>query len=209
MSREAVDRFLKSMVMDFDKWHDGIGYDVEALNDMDPDELASIAMTLRDRDQTWREIEALAMINLPEAQQSVVDSSKDHLNNHNRVVASEQLVRQGKMTAAEFEDKLCLEIRRMSSQDAGMTRILLEAEALNTEKIRQALLWASWNSTDCAFFAAGRLLYLTGNSPDQLSMNHRPLLFKLQPNNSYFDRKAAFDELCKLCKMELDTDVPY
>ena len=31
MSSPAYDRFKASMVMDFDKWHDGLPYDIDAL----------------------------------------------------------------------------------------------------------------------------------------------------------------------------------
>lgn len=31
MHSESYQGFLDSMVMDFDKWHDGIGYDLEVL----------------------------------------------------------------------------------------------------------------------------------------------------------------------------------
>ena len=35
----AVRRFERSMVMDYEKWHDGTGYDLEALKEATPDEL--------------------------------------------------------------------------------------------------------------------------------------------------------------------------
>ena len=109
------------------------------------------------------------------------------------------------MPTDEFEALLCDEIRKLNGSGDGSIRVLLEAEAMPTEKVKQALLWSSWNSTDDSQSCAARLLYLCGKAEDQLAWAHRPLLFKLQPNNSHFARKEAFDTLCAMCGMELDT----
>jgi hypothetical protein len=34
----AIDRFLRSLVIDYEKWHDGIGFDVDALREATPAE---------------------------------------------------------------------------------------------------------------------------------------------------------------------------
>ena len=79
------------------------------------------------------------------------------------------------------------------------------AEDHPTPAVKQALLWASWNRTECAPHCAGVVCYLAGVAREPFDWSLRPLFLRLGPHNSYFERKAAFDELCKLVAMELDT----
>lgn len=206
MSAEAVKRFTDSMVMDFDKWHDGEGFDLSAIDDMTPDERRDVAMILRSRDQTWRETEALAALDMEDVDTLVKETATASPCVTNRMTAAAALHERGKMDPAAFEELLCREIRGLGEIGEGSVRVLLEAEAMPTEKVKQALLWSSWNSTQSSMGCAARLLYLCGKAKDQLAWDHREWLFDLKPNNSYFTRKKAFDTLCTLCGMELDTD---
>ena len=45
----AYTRFLASMQMTFDKWHDGEGYDIDALEEMTDDERAEITLMIKRR----------------------------------------------------------------------------------------------------------------------------------------------------------------
>jgi len=49
------------MEMNYEKWHDGIGYDLDALEKMTPEELKSVETMLKGRSD-WRDVEALAEI---------------------------------------------------------------------------------------------------------------------------------------------------
>lgn len=206
MSAEAVRKFEESMIMDFDMWHDGEGYDLSAIDDMTAEERKQVARTLRARDQTWRETEALAALDLTDVDDVVAETARTSTSSNNRMTAASALHERGKMDKAEFETLLCNEIRRLTGKGDGAIRILLEAEAMPTEKVKQALLWSSWNSTDDSMSCAARLLYLCGKAEDQLAWSHRAWLFDLKPNNSHFTRKKAFDKLCELCGMTLDTE---
>ncbi len=62
-----LDAFLASMVMDFDKWHDGTGYAIELLDDMTPEERDQAQTTLLGRAFDWRELEALDRLGTPAA----------------------------------------------------------------------------------------------------------------------------------------------
>jgi hypothetical protein len=56
--KSAVQRFLDSMVIDYEKWHDGIGYDLKAIDEMTETERREVARMLASREQGWREVEA-------------------------------------------------------------------------------------------------------------------------------------------------------
>ena len=62
------DRFIRSMVIDYEKWHDGTGYDLDILKDATPQELAQIEDFLIARQVIdWRDVEALAALDTPRA----------------------------------------------------------------------------------------------------------------------------------------------
>lgn len=206
MSAKAVKKFRDSMVMDFDKWHDGEGFDLSAIDDMTPEERRSIATLLKSREQTWRELEALAALDMEDVDDVVQDTAKTSDSTDNRITAASSLHERGKMSKEDFEKLLCTEIHRLNDRSDGVIKVLLEAEAMPTEKVKQALLWSSWNSTEHSMSCAARLLYLCGKAKDQLAWDHRQWLFDLKPNNSYFARKAAFDKLCSICEMVLDSE---
>lgn len=60
----AYQRFIASMAMDVDTWRDGIGYDLDALRELTPDERESIRAMLKGRTD-WRDAEALAALDPP------------------------------------------------------------------------------------------------------------------------------------------------
>ncbi len=204
MSAEAVKRFRDSMVMDFDMWHDGNGFDLSAIDDMTAEERRDLAYELNAGEKTWRELEALAALDMEDVDTIIEETSKMSESSNNRITAAAALHDRGKMKNEAFEELLCNEIRKLAGKGDGSIKVLLEAEAMPTEKVKQALLWSSWNSTDDSMSCAARLLYLRGKAEDQLAWSHREWLFDIQPTNSYFTRKRAFDKLCELCGMTLD-----
>ena len=69
------DRFMESMKIDFYKWHDGIGYDLDALNELDSHELKQVEELLISRkDSDWRDVETLAALNTPLTIQALRDT---------------------------------------------------------------------------------------------------------------------------------------
>jgi len=61
---EAANRFISSMVVTYEMWHDGTGYDLETLKGLSSEELAAVEKILIDhRPRDWRDIEALLTVN--------------------------------------------------------------------------------------------------------------------------------------------------
>ena len=66
-SSSALQRFEESMKIDFEKWHDGLSYDLDALKSASPSERKTIEQILVNHNpRDWRDIEALAQINTEE-----------------------------------------------------------------------------------------------------------------------------------------------
>jgi hypothetical protein len=65
-------RFIDSMVMTFDMWHDGTGYNLDALRAVPEGELPALeAMLIAKRPWDWRDIEALGVLNTPTACEAI------------------------------------------------------------------------------------------------------------------------------------------
>ncbi len=60
---DAYERFQKSMVIGFDQWHDGIGYDLDAFRAMRAEEQAEVVKSLKARgpNHDWRDIEVFEL----------------------------------------------------------------------------------------------------------------------------------------------------
>jgi len=66
------------MEIDYEKWHDGVGYDIDAIKLASPTELKEIEQILvQHSPRDWRDIEALAQIDTKSAQQTIEDAIDD------------------------------------------------------------------------------------------------------------------------------------
>lgn len=136
---------------------------------------------------------------------SELDRALDHhLSIDTRLSAAEVMHRQGRL--ADLDQVVARELRCLSRPQDGMARALRLAAEYPGERIRQALLWASWNCTDCAPHCAALLLTLTGAAQEPFDDAVQAMLARLGLHNSAYDRQAAFAALCQLVRMELDFD---
>jgi hypothetical protein len=109
--------------------------------------------------------------------------------------------------AATTEAVLAREIRRLSRSEDGLDRAMRLAMAHPSDAIRQALLWASYNATECAPRCAEVLLTLTESTSDPLDREAQSILAQLGKHSSDIDRSAAFAELSRRVGLELDYSV--
>ncbi len=200
---QAYVRFQASVVPVWQSWQPGQHYDVEALAGLAPEELAEVVAMLSARETTWREVEALAVIPLPAAQQALRAAVTHHLSIDTRLAAAEALHRAD--PAFDLETVLARQLRALHRPAEGLERALRLAAEHPTPVIHQALLWASYNATDCAPACAELLLKLRGTSAPPHAPEFEAMLLKLGYHNSSFDRSAAFEALSHAVGMVLDT----
>jgi hypothetical protein len=170
---------------------------VSSLGEADLQQL--IQLILRDS-SSGPAVDALGQIDHPRANAAVEEASRDHLSVDVRLAAAEALHARGRL--AGLEPVLTRELRVLNRAADGLARALRIAEAHPTPAVKQALLWASWNQTECAPDCARLLLRLVGG--DAAVQAFSATLPKLGLQVSYFDRKAAFDALCQRLGMTLD-----
>jgi hypothetical protein len=145
-------------------------------------------------------VDALAQIDHPRAHSAVEEASHHHLSVDVRLAAAEALHARGKL--ADLEPVLTRELRLLNRRTDGLARALRLAEAYPTPAVKQALLWSSWNQTECATDCA-RLLLKLALGPGALE-SMADVLPGLGLHTSFFQRKAAFDALCQKLGMTLD-----
>ena len=77
-SISSIQRFKKSMAIDYEKWHDGIGYDLEAIKLASPSECKAIEQILiHHSPRDWRDIEALAQIDTVSSRKTIKNAMND------------------------------------------------------------------------------------------------------------------------------------
>ncbi|MFB3920709.1 MAG: hypothetical protein ACE145_03260 [Terriglobia bacterium] len=199
---EAFEQFLASVVPIWEHWRDDQTYDVAAIAKMKSDERQEAFSLLTSRDVTWREVEALAAIDTPEARAAVDRALEDHLSIDTRLAAAEVMHRDGRLP--DMDGFLARQIRQLYQPRNGLERTLRLAAQHPSETVKQALLWASYNQTECAPSCARLLLDLTGAAKEPFDAATEQMLEKLGLHNSYFDRQAAFEELCRRVGMKFD-----
>lgn len=203
MPSDAYNRFVASLGLDYDRWHDGDGYDLEALARIDAAERGEVVHILAGRDATWRDVEALEHVDIPPARMAIARALRDSDSADTRLAAAEALDRMGTLDQP-LDEIIAREIRSLGDLEDGCTRALLMAEEHPTEAVQRALLEASRAGTDCSMHCAGLLCYLAGAGEEPFDWNLRPLLLRLGPDESEAERAAAFTELCALVKRHPD-----
>ena len=67
-----MDQFLSRMSIDYEKWHDGTGYNLSAIDRMTPSEREFVTRLFVERQPpTWRDLEALHHINSQAARKAI------------------------------------------------------------------------------------------------------------------------------------------
>lgn len=132
-----------------------------------------------------------------------LDALHDHLSIDVRLGAAETL--HAADASFDIETILAREIRNLHRPADGLARSIRLAEQHDSGRIRQALLWASWNRTECAPACARLLLRLTAGTVRADAANG-DVAERLGPHYNSYERSAAFDELCRLTGMLLDHD---
>ena len=103
---EAYQRFIASMTVDFDKWHDGTGYDLQALAELrgqDRQDVESLLLSRAGGD--WRDKEALAAIGSARAIRGLETQRTNGQTLRDRIDAASHLLEPGRI--GEMAPLLC------------------------------------------------------------------------------------------------------
>lgn len=184
----VVARFIASMEIDYEKWREGTSYDLDLIRKASDSERQAIESILIQRgNRDWRDVEALAAIDSPNAQEAI-----------KRALHSED--GQVQMAVHRFAPKLMTERERIESLVRvlercgfyeGLTQALLEVEAFHPPEIMSAL-WRGLKGSDggvaCHF--AAMLAFLHGKSASPFDWDHRPFFLRFNTPDMMEREKA-------------------
>jgi hypothetical protein len=193
--KNPVDRFVASMTMTFDMWHDGIGYDLDALSAASPSELAAIERTLINHSpRDWRDVEALAQIDTPAARAALEAALKDP---DPQVRREAMLHVPDKVDPADRERRL-LALIKTASPFGGLTEALDDIEEFHPPSVINAMLRATLQGDgEAAVHFAAMLFFLHGKAAEPFDWSHRPFFLRFNTTDPA-ERRAAFDEHCRV-----------
>jgi len=197
-SLTPLQRFKASMKIGFEEWHDGIGYDIEAIriaSQVERDAIEQILINHSPRD--WRDIEALAEINTKRARETIKEAIKDP----NPVV---------RIAVTRFAPDLVTDNERTQSLTAalqnteafwGLSQVLAEVERYHPKEIKEALIKGSLNRKgEVAVHFAAMLFYLFGKVKEPFDWEKRPFFLRFNTEDRK-ERVKVFRELCQKLKI--------
>jgi hypothetical protein len=178
MPSEAYQLFLDSMIMNFDRWHDGTSYDLEALERLGPKERASVEELLIENLKEagdWRDVNALAALGTDSALKAV-DKARFHKNTKVRdyalkiILNTHNLKDRTKEDITELEDQVVQAVKRGNFE---------MAEYMPTMSVKKALLDSTREADSVIRVnAAAFLLYPCGQAPEPFDWSQRPFFLR-------------------------------
>lgn len=179
--------------MNYEKWHDGVGYDLGALDEMtesDKDEIADILES--NLSEPWRAFEALEHMSTPKAL-SIIANNLHHPSLGVRIAASRYA-----RGAERQREQILIEALEKSEFYEGLTQALDQIESFHPQAVKDALLKGLLVRGDSAAVNfAGMLLYVYGKAGTSFDWGRRPLFLRFA-SADLEDRKRAFAELCEM-----------
>ena len=176
------------MTIGYEQWHDGIGYDLQALAGMTPEDRAAVETILIRQlvgPGDWRDVEALAALATPGAMAALKVAAR-HRNPEVSNRALEVLAAAGPEAGAGLEDDI---VRAVKNGALDL------AQSHPTPRVKRALL-------DCArlaepttrMHAAAMLMYLCGKAGEPFDWSQRPFFLRFATEDNQ-ELRSAWTEL--------------
>lgn len=197
----ALSRFRESMEIGYEKWHDGIGYDLDIIRNATPEELAEIEQLLVNRPvNDWRDVEALAVIDSPRARVLL----KRALRHGSHEVQTAVLNYAPDM--ASIDERTASLVAALEKADlyGGLSEALDLVEEFHPPEVIDALFKGVLKRDgEAAVNFAGMLMFLHGKAKEAFDWDQRPFFLQFNTANSD-ERRKYFRELCE--KIGVDAD---
>jgi len=195
-------RFVESMTVTHEMWHDGIGYDLEALAELEPWErtLAESLLIAR-RIQDWRDVEALAALASPRAR-SALRANLTSPDFEIRLASAQKLFELGEIQdLGPFLVEALAESLHGSSHFSRTLDLIGEHKSLAA--IPALLEIARAGDAGQAVHCAAMLFYLRGKADSTFDWDQRPFFLRLNTTN-HAERAEAFNELCRTIGLSVE-----
>ena len=199
---------MASTNIDYDRWKEGEGYDLEALRSLEPDEQFRLELWLLGRvEEDWRDLEALLVLGTDTARAAVVNQLRngklEQRLNAARLLADDEVL--AKELAPDIEAAAVAGLES-ALLFYGLSIALDLATTLRTPALIDALFRAALRPEgEAAVHAAARLAYIHGKAKEPFDWELRPLFLRFNTQDRA-EREVVFRELCTLCGVDAE---PY
>lgn len=195
----ALERFRASMVLDFEKWHDGIGYDLAALAAATPEEKIALENLLLPRaGEDWRDVEALAQLDTPRARAALQKTLAT-----GSATLRAAVLRYCPDLVPDAERTRALVAALDSVEIDGLSQVLDEAETFHPPPVLDALLRNAVAGPGVkAVHCAALLYYLHGHAAEPFDWAHRPFYLR------FAEDPAEHAAACQHLRTQLGLDPP-
>jgi hypothetical protein len=189
-----MQRFYASMVMDYEKWHDGIGYDLDAIEEMTEGQVREVeAKLIRHQPRDWRDIEALACIDSPAARKEVEAA----LTSSDAKVRAEAMRHAGDKADPKVRERKLIQSLQKDDLYGGLSEAIDEVEEFHPPAVIEQLFRGALNRDgEAAVHFAALLLFLHGKAKEPFDWDHRPFFLRFNTDDRA-ERRAVFRGLCE------------
>ena len=198
---------MASTDIDYEKWHEGEGYDLDALRSLTGAEREEAERWLLGRaDRDWRDLEGLLALGSAAARAAVVDQLQ-HGSGEQRLWAARRLTDDPEAAATDPTFEADREAAVVDGLRTGLLFYgLTQAFDLAVELRTPAMIEALWRATqrpesEASVHAAARLAFLYGKATSDFDWDLRPLFLRFGTADPA-ERAAATAELGKLCEVD-------
>jgi hypothetical protein len=198
----AYERFQASKAMTYERWHDGLGYDLEALAEMTDDERKSVETDLINNTTNWRDIEALAALGTPAAK-AHIRKRIDQGSSEVRLAAARALA--GDKESDRAREDAIIHALQTAEPMNGLARALDMAAEHKSPRVVEALLRCTLRPVpEVAVNAAGLVYYLFGKTTEPFDWDKRPFFMRFGEGGA--EQRQAFADMCAELGIEAE---PY
>ncbi len=187
-------RFQGSTVIDYEKWRDGDGYDLDAWAEMSTAEKQSAEAALISRGvHDWRDVEALLHIRTA-ATIKVVQAAIDHPDPMVKIAIARFAP---EFIPASVQEEIAVSQLGSAVFFDGLGPVLDWIAEFHPPQVIAALLrGALGRPGQIAVHFAAMLCYVRGQAPEPFDFKQRSFFLRFD-TESRTDREAAFTELCQ------------
>ena len=189
----ALDRFVRSLFIDYEKWHDGVGFDLDALREVSPAERV-VAESRLDATHDWRDVEALAVLaELGSA--SAERSLRDALKSGSNEIRLAIMKHAPHLVDDAVRTEMLVNALEVATPFDAFTDTLEQVEGFHPPPVVDAL-WRGVDTRqgDVAVHYAAMLAFIYGKADSAFDWSMRPLFLKFNTTSSA-ERRAAVAEL--------------
>ncbi|MFN0066167.1 MAG: hypothetical protein ACKVYV_00885 [Limisphaerales bacterium] len=192
-TKSAVSRFKASMAIDYEKWHDGIGYDLSILREATPGELQAIEeILIQRRSNDWRDVEALAALNSKRAQAAL----KSALTTGDAKVRLAVHAHAPELVSERQRIDSLVQALEQAGIYTGLSEALDEVAEFHPPEIVQTLLRGLMERDGgTAVHFAALLYFIHGKAPEPFDWAQRPFFLRFNTTD-LAAREQVVRELC-------------